>query len=104
MVLLEMSIVPMGVGDSVSQYVAECVDLIAESGLNYELHSMGTIVEGDLPVVLELMQRCIEKMAIHCDRVTCAAKLDFRRGHSGRLKSKVESVQQKLGRQVSKKE
>ena len=95
MVLLEMSIVPMGVGESVSQYVAECVDLVDQSGLDYELHSMGTIIEGDLPAVLALMQQCIEKMTEHSDRVTCSAKLDFRKGKSGRLKSKVESVEQK---------
>ena len=102
MVLLEMSIVPLGVGASVSQYVAECVDLVDQSGLDYELHSMGTIVEGELQDVLELMQQCIEKLAEHSDRVSCSAKLDYRRGQSGRLKSKVASVEQKLGRQVSK--
>lgn len=100
MVLLEMSIVPMGVGDSVSQYVAECVDLVDQSGLDYELHSMGTIVEGQLADVLQLMQQCIEKMAEHTDRVTCSAKLDLRRGQQGRLTAKVDSVEQKLGRKV----
>jgi uncharacterized protein (TIGR00106 family) len=98
MVLLEMSIVPFGRGESVSQYVAECVDLIDQSGLDYELHSMGTIVEGDLPAVLALMQACIEKMAEHSDRVSCSAKLDYRRGKQGRLTAKIESVEQKLGR------
>ena len=102
MVLLEMSIVPMGKGDSVSRYVAECVDLVDQSGLSYELHSMGTIVEGELPEVLALMQKCIEKMSEHSDRVTCAAKLDYRKGQSGRLQSKVASVEKQLGRQVSK--
>ncbi len=102
MVLLEMSIVPMGVGESVSQYVAECVDLVDQSGLDYELHSMGTIVEGDLPDVLALMQQCIEKMTEHSDRVTCSAKLDFRKGKSGRIKSKVQSVEQKRSCKVSK--
>ncbi len=101
MVLLELSLVPMGVGESVSTQVAECVNLIDQSGLAYELHSMGTIVEGELPDVLALMQRCIEQMATHSDRVTCAAKLDYRRGQSGRLKSKVASVEQKLRRAVS---
>jgi len=95
MVLLEMSIVPLGLGDSVSQYVAECVDLVDQSGLDYELHSMGTIVEGELSEVFVLMQSCIEKMAQHSDRVTCTAKLDFRRGQQGRLTKKVDSVQQK---------
>lgn len=102
MVLLEMSITPLGKGESVSQFVAECVQLIDESGLDYELHAMGTIVEGELDQVLDLMRRCIEQTARHSDRVTCAAKLDYRRGHAGRIVSKVASVEQKLGREVRK--
>ena len=102
MVLLEMSITPLGKGESVSQYVAECVEIIDRSGLAYELHAMGTIVEGELGEVLDLMRQCIEQVATHSDRVTCAAKLDFRRGHSGRLRSKVASVEQKLGRSLRK--
>ena len=98
MVLLELSISPLGEGDSVSRYVARSLDLIDQSGLDYQLHAMGTIVEGELPEVLDLMRRCIEAIAADCDRVTCSAKLDYRKGHSGRLRSKVESVEQKLGR------
>jgi uncharacterized protein (TIGR00106 family) len=100
MVLLEMSITPLGKGESVSQYVAECLEIVEDSGLEYELHSMGTIVEGELGEVLELMRRCIERIATHSDRVTCAAKLDYRQGHQGRLKSKVTSVERKLGRRL----
>ena len=102
MVLLEMSITPLGKGDSVSEYVAECVDIVDQSGLDYELHAMGTIVEGELEEVLDLMRRSIEQMATHSDRVTCVAKLDYRRGRSGRLRSKVASVEQKLGRELRK--
>jgi uncharacterized protein (TIGR00106 family) len=100
MVLLELSISPLGEGESVSRYVARSLDLIDQSGLDYQLHAMGTIVEGELPEVLDLMRRCIEAIAADCDRVTCSAKLDYRKGHSGRLRSKVESVEQKLGRAV----
>ena len=102
MVLLEMSITPLGKGESVSQYVAECVDIIDRSGLSYELHAMGTIVEGELAEVLQWMQRCIEQVARHSDRVTCAAKLDFRRGAEGRIQSKVTSVEEKVGRAIRK--
>ncbi|HEX4414089.1 MAG TPA: MTH1187 family thiamine-binding protein [Lacipirellulaceae bacterium] len=98
-----MSVTPLGRGESVSQYVAECVEIIAGSGLDYELHSMGTIVEGELDGVLNLMRRCIEQVATHCDRVTCSAKLDFRRGKRGRLKSKVASVEEKLAGNATKK-
>ncbi|QEG34257.1 MTH1187 family thiamine-binding protein [Bythopirellula goksoeyrii] len=100
MVLLEMSIVPMGSGESVSQYVAQCVDLVDQCGLAYEVHSMGTIVEGELPQVLDLLKQCIEKVAESSNRVTCSAKFDFRRGQSGRISSKVDRVEQQLGRAV----
>jgi uncharacterized protein (TIGR00106 family) len=102
MVLLEMSITPLGQGESVSQYVAKCVDLVDRSGLSYELHAMGTIVEGELGEVLGLMQRCIEEVAKSANRVTCAAKIDFRQGVTGSLQSKIASVEQKLGRAVRK--
>ena len=99
--LLEMSIVPLGVGESISAYVARCVDLVEKSGLDHELHSMGTIVEGPLDRVLSLMQQCIEAVAEDCNRVTCTAKLDLRNEQEsgkehGRMRSKIESVRSKL--------
>jgi uncharacterized protein (TIGR00106 family) len=102
MVLLEMSIVPIGVGESVSQYVAKCVDVVDRSGLDYELHAMGTIVEGDLSAVLRVMQECIEEVAKNANRVSCTAKIDYRQGVTGGMKSKVASVEKKLGRAVAK--
>ncbi len=98
MVILEFSVAPLGVGDSVSQYVARCVEIVEASGLDYQLHAMGTLVEGELEQVLDVMRRCIEITSHDCDRVTCSAKLDLRRGHSGRLRSKVTSIEAKLGR------
>jgi uncharacterized protein (TIGR00106 family) len=97
-VLLEMSIVPIGAGESVSQYVAKCVDVVDRSGLDYELHAMGTIVEGELPAVLKLLQECIEEVAKSANRVSCTAKIDYRQGVSGGMQSKVASVEKKLGR------
>ena len=48
MYLLEFSMTPLGQGESVSQYVARSLEIIDASGLDYELHAMGTIVEGEL--------------------------------------------------------
>lgn len=98
MVLLELSVTPMGAGESVSGAVAKCVELIDQSGLSYELHSMGTIVEGELEQVVELLHQCVALLADDHDRVTCVAKLDYRRGPAGRLRGKVASVEAKLGR------
>lgn len=101
MVLLEFSMTPLGKGESVSPYVARSLEIIDRSGLDYRLHAMGTIVEGEIEQVLDVMKQCLEAMAKDCDRVTCTAKLDYRAGHSGRLESKVKSVEEKLGRDLS---
>ncbi len=102
MVLLEFSMSPLGEGESVSNYVARSLQIIDESGLPYELHAMGTILEGEVEEVLDVMRRCLDAMAADCDRITCTAKLDFRKGYAGRLDSKVKSVEEKLGRPLKR--
>src|SRR5271166_5327059 len=97
MALLEFSVSPMGKGESVSEYVARCVEVVARSGLDYEVHAMGTIVEGELDAVLDVMRRSIEAVAADCERVSCTAKIDWRRGHEGAILSKVASVERRLG-------
>ncbi|MBW8885090.1 MAG: MTH1187 family thiamine-binding protein [Planctomycetia bacterium] len=102
MVLLEFSMAPLEKGASVGEYVARSLKIIDESGLDYRLHAMGTIIEGEIEEVLAVLKRCLEAMAADCERITCTAKLDYRRGHSGRLKTKVASVEDKLGRSLKK--
>ena len=102
MVLLEFSVSPLGAGESVSPEVAKCLDIVEQSGLDYQLHAMGTLVEGELNTVLDILRRCVEAVAADHPRVTCSAKLDLRRGHSGRLQSKVASVERQLGRKLKK--
>jgi uncharacterized protein (TIGR00106 family) len=102
MVLLEFSVSPLGAGESVSPIVARCLQIVEESGLPYQLHAMGTLVEGELEAVMDIMRRCVEAVAADHNRVTCTAKLDLRRGHSGRLQAKVASVERQLGRQLKK--
>ncbi len=96
MVLLEFSITPLDKGESVSPWVARCLEIVRASGLDYRLHAMGTIVEGELDQVLDLFRRCVEAVAQDCNRISCTLKLDYRKGHRGRLESKVQSVQEKL--------
>ena len=100
MVLLEFSMAPLEKGASVGEYVARSLKIIDDSGLDYRLHAMGTIVEGEIDEVLSVLRKCFDAMATDCERITCTAKLDYRRGHSGRLESKVKSVEEKLGRKL----
>lgn len=102
MVLLEFSMAPLEKGPSVGAYVARSLQIIEASGLDYRLHAMGTIIEGDIDQVLAVLKQSFEAMAADCDRITCTAKLDYRKGHSGRLTTKVTSVEEKLGKPLKK--
>ena len=97
MVLLEFSIFPMDKGESVSPYVARCIDIVDQSGLDYRTSAMGTIIEGELDAVLSVLRQCFAELEKDCGRISCSAKFDWRRGASGRLEAKVKSVEEKLG-------
>ncbi|GIW78638.1 MAG: hypothetical protein KatS3mg105_0445 [Gemmatales bacterium] len=76
--------------------MARCLEIVANSGLDYELHSMGTILEGEWHEVFAVVQKCYEELQKDCQRISCSIKVDYRRGPAGRLRSKVEKVQQLL--------
>ena len=101
MVLMEFSMSPLGQGESVSPYVMRSLKLIEASGLDYQLNSMGTVVEGELNELLPLLERCFEAMSVDCNRITCSVKFDFRNGHQGRLQSKVAKIEQLLADEAS---
>ena len=101
MVLLEFSMSPFDKGDSLGEYVARSLDIIDKSGLPYQLTPMGTIVEGEWEQVMALVTACFQTMSQDCDRISTSIKIDYRAGKSGRLKSKIRSVESKLGRKLS---
>jgi uncharacterized protein (TIGR00106 family) len=100
MLLLEFSMSPLGKGDSVSTHVARSLEIVEQSGLDYRLHAMGTIIEGEWDQVLGVVKRCLDKMTQECDRVSLVMKADYRRGHCGRLEKKVRSVEEKVGHKL----
>lgn len=100
MILLEFSMSPMSKGESVSQYVARSLEIVQQSGLDYRLHAMGTILEGEWDEVFGVVKKCFECMSEDCDRISLTIKADFRRGRAGRLESKVRSVEAKLAHKL----
>ena len=90
MVLLEFSMSPLSKGESVSQYVARSVEIIDQSGLDYRLHAMGTIVEGDIDQVLDVLKQCYEAMAADCDRIDRFAWVHVAESASGALTRRLE--------------
>ena len=102
MILLEFSMSPMDKGESVSEQVSRSLEIIDDSGVPYRLNPMGTVLEGDFDEVMSVVKQCYETMRADCKRITCGIKIDYREGKSGRLESKIASIENQLGKKMRK--
>ena len=97
------SMTPLGKGESVSQHVAKVVDVVHESGLPYVVTPMGTIIESETwDEVMIVLKQGFARMQEECTRISIAVKIDYRAGKTGRIKAKIESLEQKLGKELHK--
>ena len=92
-VLLEFSMSPLDKGESVSKYVARSLDIISNSGVEYRLNPMGTVLEGEWDEVMSVVKQCYEKMRSDCARISCAIKIDAREGKDKRLTGKTDKLE-----------
>jgi len=97
MAIMEISVVPIGVGSSVSNYVAKCIEIIKRSGLSYEVTAMGTIIEGDIEQLLELAL-LVHKVPFEmgAKRVLTNIKIDERIDKKATIDSKIASIKNKI--------
>ncbi len=100
MALMEFSMIPLDKGASYSTYVAGSMKLIEESGLDYRMNPMGTVVEGEWDELIALLTRCYKKLEDISDRVMVTVKFDCRKGVVGALDKKIKSVEEKVGRSL----
>jgi uncharacterized protein (TIGR00106 family) len=90
------SITPLGLGESVSDPVAEAVRLVRASGLPHETNAMFTNVEGEWDEVMALIKACVDKVAEVAPRVSLVIKIDDRSGMTDGLHTKVASLERRL--------
>ena len=97
-VILDLCVVPLGVGVSVSRYVAECHRVLQEAGLKNQLHAYGTNIEGEWDEVMAAVKRCHERIhEMGAPRITTTIKLGTRIDRAQTMADKVTSVETKLG-------
>jgi uncharacterized protein (TIGR00106 family) len=97
-VIADLCVVPMGVGVSVSAYVAACERVLREAGLKVQLHAYGTNIEGQWDDVMAAIKRCHEVVhAMGAPRITTTLKLGTRTDRQQSMEEKVRSVEEKLG-------
>jgi len=98
--IVNFSVVPIGKDSSLSTQVAEILKIVSESGIDYKLHSMGTILEGDWNNIMKLIKKCHKQVLKNSDRVLTTITIDDRKGRTGRIAGKVKSVEKKLGKKL----
>jgi len=96
-VMIDLCVVPIGVGVSVSAYVAACEKVLAEAGLEHTLHAYGTNVEGEWDAVFAAVRRCHEAVhAMGAPRVFTTLKVGTRADRTQSMQDKLDSVRAKL--------
>jgi uncharacterized protein (TIGR00106 family) len=96
-VIVDFTLVPIGVGVSLSKYVAECEKILTASGLIIQMHANGTNIEGEWDEVFTAIKQC--HVHIHdmgAPRISSTIKLGTRIDREETMDDKIRSVQEKL--------
>ncbi|MBI3858224.1 MAG: MTH1187 family thiamine-binding protein [Planctomycetes bacterium] len=100
MMIAEVSIVPVGKGESVSIWVARAVEVIDRSGLKYQVGPMGTCIEGEWEQIAPVIGQCLRALSRDCRRVQLSVRADYRPISSCHLEDPVRSVARTVGHPV----
>ena len=100
--MVELSVVPLGKGASVSPVIARVMQIIIDSGIRYKANPMGTVLEGEWGRVMAVVKQCHDEALKDAERVVTTIRVDDYKGRGDRLEGKLESVEQKLGRKLNR--
>jgi uncharacterized protein (TIGR00106 family) len=95
--IADVCVVPIGVGVSVSEYVAVCEELFRDAGLNPQLHAYGTNIEGEWNEVVNAVRQCHERIHdMGAPRISTTIRIGTRTDKDQTMKDKIDSVTSKL--------
>lgn len=95
--IIDFCVIPMGVGVSVSKYIAEIQKILKKSGLNYKMHAYGTNVEGEWDEVFAVLKQCHETVhEMGAPRISTSMRIGTRTDRAQTMDDKIKSVEVKL--------
>ncbi len=96
-ILADLTIVPMGVGVSLSPYVALIIKHLRSSNLKLMEHSMGTNIEGDWDEVMKVVKECNQLLIKEkVPRISTSLKISVRADREESMEKKLKSVNSKI--------
>ena len=95
--IVDFCLIPIGVGVSLSPYIAECQKILSQAGLHYRLHAYGTNIEGEWDAVFAAVKACHEQVhQLGAPRVSSTIKVGTRIDRDQSMDEKIDSVNEKL--------
>lgn len=97
--IMNFAIFPIDKGDHIGEYVSKVVEHIKDTGFSFEFTPMGTIIEATtVPELLKVVEQAYEIMDPISDRIYCVMNMDYNKNKTNLIKSKRESVEQRIGK------
>ena len=100
--LVEFSIIPVGVGSSIGDQLAEVLKIVDASGLAYKINPMGTVVEGEWDEIMKLIKKCHRIVIKNGERAVTTISIDDRKNKPNRIEEKVKSIERRIGKTLKK--
>jgi uncharacterized protein (TIGR00106 family) len=100
--LIEFSIIPIGVGSSLGDQLAEVLKIVDASGLPYKINPMGTVIEGEWDEIMKLIKKCHNTVMKTGERAITTISIDDRKGKPNRIDEKVKSIERRIGKSLKK--
>ncbi len=100
--LIEFSIIPIGIGSSLGAHISDVLKIVDASGLPYKINPMGTVVEGEWDELMKLVKKCHRTVMKSGERVVTQISIDDRKGKRNRIEGKVRSIEKRIGKPLKK--
>jgi len=97
-VLLNFAMFPTDKVGGVSAYVGKVIEFVRDSGVAYRLNPMGTTIETNtMEEALDIVNQAYKILEPDAERIYTTINIDARKGASGRIQSKIDSIERKIG-------
>ena len=96
-VSVDLCLVPVGAGVSISPYITACKAIIERNELEHELGPNGTAIEGEWDSVFKCVKECHQEVhRLGVSRIYTTLKVNSRTDRDQSFREKVPSVMSKM--------
>jgi uncharacterized protein (TIGR00106 family) len=96
-VIVDLCVIPIGVGVSLGSYIAACEKILLKAGLKVKLHAYGSNIEGEWDAVMRAVRECHEALhAMGVPRISSTMRFGTRIDRAQTMEDKIRSVEEKM--------